>query len=224
VTAVAAPSQGPWPRESLDRLLALEIPTHFIAGNGDREVLARMAGIETAWYRAAPEAWREPVRWTAEQPGPQHRRQMERWPPAREIEMPGAGKVLFCHATPRNDTDIFTRLTPEERLLPVFAGVGASTVVCGHTHMQFERMIGGVRVVNAGSVGMPFGEPGADWLLLGTEIELRHTGYDLASAAQLVRQTAYPQAEEFAARSILRPPSEREMLAAYARAEVKHQK
>ena len=91
--------------------------------------------------------------------------------------------MLFCHATPRNDNEIFTRLTPEEHLLPIFARLNADIVVLGHTHMQFDRMVGTVRVVNAGSVGMSFGEPGADWLLLGPDVQLRHTRYDLAKAA-----------------------------------------
>ena len=85
-------------------------------------------------------------------------------------------------------------------------------VVCGHTHMQFDRTVGGVRVVNAGSVGMPFGEPGAYWLLLGPDVELRRTTYDLAGAAERVRATDYPQAEQFAAQSVLRPPSEEETM------------
>ena len=78
--------------------------------------------------------------------------------------------------------------------------------------MQFDRMLGNIRVVNAGSVGMPFGRPGADWLLLAGEIELRHTDYDLRSAAQRVRATQYPEAEEFASKYILSPPAEGEML------------
>src|SRR5208282_126446 len=55
---------------------------------------------------------------------------------------------------------------------PSFEGLGVSVVVCGHTHMQFDRMVGTTRVVNAGSVGMPFGEPGADWLLLNPDVQL----------------------------------------------------
>jgi len=87
--------------------------------------------------------------------------------------------------------------------------------------MQFDRMIGGVRVVNAGSVGMPFGEPGAYWLLLGPDVELRHTSYDLAKAAERIRATEYPQAEEFAARNVLQPPSEEETLKAFTRVELR---
>jgi predicted phosphodiesterase len=129
--------------------------------------------------------------------------------------------VLFCHATPRNDTEIFTRLTPEDRLLPIFEGLGISTVICGHTHMQFDRMVGTTRVVNAGSVGMSFGQTGADWLLLGPDVQLRHTRYDLARAAERIRNTTYPQAQDFAARNVLQPPSEEETLAAFTRAELK---
>ena len=75
-------------------------------------------------------------------------------------------------------------------------------------------------MVNAGSVGMPFGKTGADWLLLGPEIQFRHTPYDLSKAADCVRATDYPQAQHFAARYILKPPSEKEMLELYARADL----
>jgi diadenosine tetraphosphatase ApaH/serine/threonine PP2A family protein phosphatase len=126
------------------------------------------------------------------------------------------GSVLFCHATPHSETDAFTRLTPEDVLLPVFEGLGASLVVCGHTHMQFDRMIGATRVVNAGSVGMPFGQTGADWLLLGPGVELRSTSYDLADAAERIRATDYPQADSHA-NSLSQPPSEEGILAQFTR-------
>jgi predicted phosphodiesterase len=129
--------------------------------------------------------------------------------------------VLFCHATPQNENQIFTRLTPEERLLPLFEALNVSAVVCGHTHMQFDRMVGTVRVVNAGSVGMPFGEPGTDWLLLGPDVQLRHTHYDLAKAAEQIRDTDYPQAQDFAANNVLQPPSETKMLDLFTRAELR---
>lgn len=94
-------------------------------------------------------------------------------------------------------------------------------LVCGHTHMQFDRKIGEIRVMNAGSVGMPYAQPGAYWLLLGPEAELRHTDYDLTQAARRVRETRFPQAEEFAARNILLPPSEAEVVEAFTKAQLK---
>jgi diadenosine tetraphosphatase ApaH/serine/threonine PP2A family protein phosphatase len=128
--------------------------------------------------------------------------------------------VLFCHATPRNETEIITRRTPEDRLLPVFKDVDASVVVCGHTHMQFDRTVGRLRVVNAGSVGMPFGTTGADWLLLGPGIELRKTNYDTLATAEQFRRTAFPMVEEFAVKYILDSPPEQVFLDAWAQVEV----
>jgi putative phosphoesterase len=208
---------GPMPRETLACLMDLDIPVRFIQGNGDRVVLARMAGAESS---EVPEPFRGVVRWTAQQLDPEHERLVASWPKTLRLEIPGLDEVLFCHATPRSDTEIFTRLTPEDRLLPVFEGVNVPLVVCGHTHMQFDRMVGRVRVVNAGSVGMPFGEPGAYWLLLGPKVQLRRTPYDLAEAARRIRQTTYPQADDFAARNVLQPPSEEEILDHFTKAEL----
>lgn len=209
---------GPMPRETITSLRDLDIPVQFIQGNGDRVVLAQMAGTESS---EVPEQFREVVRWVARQLDPHDARLLANWPKTLRVRIPGLGEVLFCHATPRSDTDVFTRLTPEDRLLPVFEGLDVPVVVCGHTHMQFDRTIGGIRVVNAGSVGMPFGEPGAYWLLLGPDVQLRHTPYDLPKAAQRIRDTDYPQAHDFAARNVLQPPSEGEILEAFTRAELR---
>jgi len=203
---------GPMPRETIARLQSLDTPAQFIRGNGDREIVSWRRGVESD---AIPEPYRETMRWVARQLRDEDEQLLAGWPQTLRLEIPNLGEVLFCHATPRNDTDIFTRLTPAENLTPVFAAVGARVVVCGHTHMQFDRTIDDVRVVNAGSVGMPYAEPGAYWLLLGPEITLRHTKYDLAKAAEVVRGTSYPQAEGFAANHILQPPSEARMLEAF---------
>lgn len=209
---------GPMPRETLTCLLDFSIPVQFIQGNGDREVLERMRGTETG---AVPEKFREVMRWNAEQLHPQDEQLLAGWPKTLRVETRGLGEVLFCHATPRSDTEVFTRLTPEDRLVPIFEGLNVPVVVCGHTHMQFDRTIGKVRVVNAGSVGMPFGEPGAYWLLLGPNVQLRHTPYDLTEAAESIRDTNYPQAQDFAAHNILQPPSEGEMLEVFTRVELR---
>jgi putative phosphoesterase len=208
---------GPMPNETLARLLALEVPVRFIEGNCDREVIAHLGDDELGHL---PAQVRQIVAWVAQQLPPGYVHEMESWPTILRLEIDGLGDVLFCHATPRNDHEIFTQLTREEVLLPVFAGVDAAIVVCGHTHMQFDRRIGTLRVVNAGSVGMPFGEPGADWLLLGPDVELRHTTYDVAGAAERIRATSLPYADHFASQSVLQPPPKDAMLKAYAKAEL----
>jgi predicted phosphodiesterase len=210
---------GPMPREALAALLSLDLPVDFIRGNGEREVLARLRGGET---ESLPEQAREALRWVAEQLDAEHERVLSCWPETLRFAIDGMGDVLFCHATPRNDTEMFTRLTAEERLRPVFARLDAAAVVCGHTHMQFDRKVGAVRVLNAGSVGMPFaGEAGAYWLLLGPAVEFRRTQYDFRAAAERIRNTQYPQADDFASRYVLNPPAEAEMLEAFAKVELR---
>jgi predicted phosphodiesterase len=204
---------GPMPRETMEVLRGLDLPVQCIHGNGERELIAPTGAV--------PAAYRDAMRWNAEQLTPEELALLASWPPTLRLEIPGIGGVLFCHATPRNDTEVFTRLTAEDRLQPIFGTLDVALAVCGHTHMQFDRTVGPVRVVNAGSVGMPFGEPGAYWLLLGPDVQLRRTDYDLAAAADRVRATAYPQAEEFAARNVLQPPTEADILAMFGPAELK---
>ncbi|MEW5918286.1 MAG: metallophosphoesterase family protein [Gemmatimonadota bacterium] len=211
---------GPMVRECLHRLLTLEYSVSFIRGNGEREVLALLNGVESG---AIPPAYRPMMRWVGGQLSEELQQAIAAWPATTRLSVAGVGDVLFCHATPRSDSEIFLRTTPNEALLPVFADTKAAVVVCGHTHMQFDRYIGGVRVVNAGSVGMPFGEPGAYWLLLGPNVEPKVTPYDLEAAADAVRATEYLQREEFAARAVLRPPTEEQMLAAFSRAEIRRE-
>ena len=194
---------GPMPSESLALLLDLDLPVEFVRGNGERIVLAQRAGEP---IDEIPEPHRNGIRWNAAQLGSEQAATIATWPLTTSLRVGGLGEVFFCHATPRDDNELFTRTTDQARLEPVFGELEADLVVCGHTHMPFDRTICGVRVVNAGSVGMPFGEPGADWLLLGEGIEPQRTTYDLEAAAARVRATGCPGADELA-RGVLEPPS-----------------
>lgn len=206
---------GPMPHESISCLLDLDLQLQCIQGNGEVAVLRELAGNDSG----VPEQVRGVVRWVAQQLAPDHATVLASWPKTLRVQVDSLGQVLFCHATPRSETEVFTRLTPEDRLLPIFEPPGAPVVVCGHTHMQFDRTVGKVRVVNAGSVGMPFGQPGAYWLLLGPDIQLRRTTYDLAEAAMRIRRTEYPQAHDFADNNVLNPPSEKTALQLFSKAD-----
>ena len=209
---------GPMARECLDRLTALALPADFIIGNGDREVLQARRGQISA---IIPEYFRPSMLWNAAQLTSADERIIDGWPLTHRLTIDGLGDVVFCHATPHNDVDIFTPATAEEKLRPIFDPLGADLVICGHVHMQFDRRVGSSRIVNAGSVGMPFDEPGAYWALLGPAVELRRTAYDLAAAAGRVRRGAYPLSEDFASKSILAPPSRQSMIDAFAKTELK---
>lgn len=199
---------GPMPSETLARLVEIGLPTDFIHGNGETDTLAELDGVPSR----VPEAFREAVRWSGSRLDAEGVRLVRRWPATVRASVSGVGDVLFCHATPESDTEIFTRLTPEKDVAPFFAGVDVDLIVCGHTHMQFDRTVGGVRVVNAGSVGMPFGEPGAYWLLIGPGVHLRRTDYDLEGAARRIGATSYPGVDAFVQDNLLHPPTETRML------------
>ena len=168
-----------------------------------------------------PEPVRETLRWNARQLDADHARVLASWPQTLRFTVDGLGDVLVCHATARNDVDIFTRVTPEELVLPAFADVDAQVVVCGHTHMPFDRRVGPFRVVNAGSVGMSFAGRGAFWLLLGPDVDLRRIDYDVAAAAAQMRRTGYPGVEEFVAKDVLDSPREQDMLDSFSGLSIK---
>jgi predicted phosphodiesterase len=219
---------GPMPRETMERLLAIEIPSTFIYGNGDRAVLAQLEATTpdavTYWGTSSgvplPPAFQDYIRWNA-QAVADFQPPLASWPFTATLDIEGIGRVLFCHATPRNEIEIFTTQTTDERLAPVFAGVDAPVVVCGHTHMQFDRRVGSVRVVNAGSVGMPFGARGAYWLLLGESgLDLRRTAYDVEATAAQFRRTNIPMIEELAVRYLLDPIAEEQARAMWATMEL----
>ena len=217
---------GPMPREALALLSSLDIPVQFIHGNGELAVVAQIGATEPAsvtyWGTTSGEPPPDPIRgvlrWTADQIRPDYEGVLRSWPKTRRLHVSGLGDILFCHGTPRSETECFTRLTPEALVAPAFEGTDAAVVMCGHTHMQFDRIISGLRVVNAGSVGMPFGRTGADWALLGPDVQLRHTSYDLQKGAARIRDTSYPQAFEFAEQNVLQSPSEAAMLKAFTNA------
>lgn len=203
---------GPMPEQVLQRLRQLGDKVLFIRGNGDREVVAAFDGQLSAPKMS--EEGRKITQWTAQQLGQEQRDFLAHLPENVILHVGGLGNILFCHATPRNDEEIFTPRTPQERLRTLFQNVEQQIVVCGHTHMQFELHVGNQRILNAGSIGMPYADrPGAYWLLLGPEgSEFRQTTYDLEAAAQAVRTSDYPQAQEFVEENMLKIPTAEEAM------------
>jgi putative phosphoesterase len=151
---------GSHPSETLERLRALGERVLWLRGNADRELKPGEPGL-------APPGVLDPTR---EALTDEQIEFLYANPPTVRI-----GRTLYCHASPRNDLDIFTERTPEDQIAFLFADVDADVVVCGHTHVQFDRQVAGKRVVNSGSVGSPYeDEPGAYWTL---DLEPRRTEY-----------------------------------------------
>jgi predicted phosphodiesterase len=173
---------GPWPAETAGALAAIELPVYRVRGNADRELVGEPG-------RAPAEL----VEWVRDRLDDVTLADILDRPLTSTVEVDELGPVLFCHATPRNDTEIRTALSPDERWREVLQGIEERTVVCGHTHVQFDRVVDGVRIVNSGSVGMAYeDEPGAYWAILGPDVELRHTQYDVAAMRAALDDVGYP--------------------------------
>jgi putative phosphoesterase len=169
---------GPFPSECLARLRQVEAV--FVRGNADRESPRAPAGT-WEWITSSLDA--EALRFLAGLP-----------------QTVSLGGVLYCHGSPRDDDEILTRVSPDDRFRAALEGVEEGIIVGGHTHVQFERTIDGIRFVNAGSVGMPYeGKQGAFWALLdGEDVELRRTPYAVDPAAVAIRASGYPGADQIA--------------------------
>jgi len=157
---------------------AIVIGGDVLPGPLARETLDRIASLDNVHYvmgngdRAAIEEFPE----------------VAGWPDTVTLDVDGLGPVRFCHGSPRSDTEIITTLTGEDRIGPMLEGVEERVIVGGHTHRQFDRTLLGRRIVNAGSIGLPYeGVAGAFWLLLGPGVELRRTDYDVPAAVERLR-------------------------------------
>jgi len=171
---------GPFAAAVLDRLDALAVPVHRIRGNGEREVADPPAGDDLV---------AETARRSAAELGPERGRALGALPLTLELD-----GVLYCHASPRRDDEMLTRLSPDERYAAALADVTTAVVVAGHTHQQHERSVTGVRYVNAGSVGLPYeGDGAARWLWVADgEPAFRSTSYDAAGAGRRMLRAGWP--------------------------------
>jgi predicted phosphodiesterase len=206
---------GPMPVQTLERLAGLGDRAVWVRGNCERELVSAWDGTPDP---GLPEVVRVPTEYCAAQLGRAHRDLLDGLPLSVTLEVNGLGPVRFCHATAVSDTAIVLVDSPVDRYRTGFAGVTEPTVVLGHTHMPFDRLADRRRFVNPGSVGMPYGTPGAHWALLGPEVVLRHTEYDRHAAVATMRSAApgYPGAAEFLAENVLTVPSDAEALAVFS--------
>jgi predicted phosphodiesterase len=135
-------------------------------------------------------------RWRRRNSAPNRSKLLAELPHPLHLEVEGFGPVVPCHGTPRGDEEVVLVDIRLEKWTEVFAGLDSAvhTVVCGHTHMPFVRLVDRRLVINPGSVGMPYGRPGgARALLRGGQVSLRHTPVDIdAAIAAVVAGSSYP--------------------------------
>jgi putative phosphoesterase len=173
--------------EVLDRLDGLAVPVRWVRGNGEREVAA--AAARSGSGPDAEDLAARTAAVSAGALGADRARALGELPLTQTLD-----GVLFCHASPRRDDEMLTRLSSPERWSQAIAGIEAALVVGGHTHQQDDRVVDGVRFINAGSVGLPYeGDGDARWLWIEDGVPaLCRTAYDHLAAGTRMRDTGYP--------------------------------
>jgi len=203
---------GPQPCQVLDRIGALGDHAVLVRGNGERELVA----LRREPNADAPD---EISPWAAAQLRPDQVALIDGLPHPVTLQVEGFGDVLFCHGTPRRDDEIVLVDSPLDRWTAAFAGLADSvrTVVCGHTHMPFLRLVDRRTVVNPGSVGMPYGSAGAHWALLaGGAITLHRSRFDADEARRSIRESStYPDVDAWTAEYLTDRYSDVEALEAF---------
>jgi predicted phosphodiesterase len=188
---------GPLPGETF--ALASGLNARFVRGNAERAVLENQSSTEREQWMQANHT-------------PEMREFLAGFEQHVAVVVDGLGPVRVCHGSPRSDEECVTPETPEARVREFSEGVDERVIVTAHVHIQFDRKVAGIRSVNAGSVGLPYeGRPGAYWALLGPDVELRRTEYDVDEAVARYRATDIPGVEEIA-ELMLSPPEPREVI------------
>ncbi|MGI8415853.1 MAG: metallophosphoesterase family protein [Nakamurella sp.] len=186
---------GPQPVEVLDRLVAMGDRVLLVRGNADRDLVALAHGEQIQ----VPDAV---VPWAAAQLRNDQIALLADLPHPVTVDIEGFGPVLFCHGTPGDDEEVVLVDSSLQRWQDVFAELPlvVRTVVCGHTHMPFVRLVDRRLVINSGSIGMPYGRPGGSWALFDNgAVSLRHTPVDIDRAvARVVAESTFPDREEWA--------------------------
>lgn len=193
---------GPQPREVMETLMRYKDTFLFIMGNADREVAHRYS-IEDGCQDFVAEI----NYWCADQLTREHLSFLKELPERQRMAINGLGDVLFVHGSPRNDEEAIRADTDEREINEMVKDTEANIIVCGHTHIQFDRLVAGRRIVNAGSVGLQSKAKGACWLFIhDDEIELKETQYDIKKAVKEILQGTCPYKEDFA-EHIRNPPN-----------------
>ncbi|HEX4444822.1 MAG TPA: metallophosphoesterase family protein [Galbitalea sp.] len=178
---------GPQPREVMARAQEIAVPTWFVRGNAERAVVQFAAGSR--------QTERPTDDWMVAAHGPDGVAELDSFAPALRVTVGAVGGMRLCHGSPRSDMELFTPATPPARVALATVGVDELTIGHGHTHLQYWRTVGERTLFGPGSVGLPYGtgdRPGARWALVGDDIQLRVSPYDIEQSIRIARSVHYP--------------------------------
>ncbi|MDO9517638.1 MAG: metallophosphoesterase family protein [Methanosarcinaceae archaeon] len=184
---------GPAPAECIDLIRRSGVRT--IMGNHDNAVAFKVDCECGDTYKHLSIATRE---YTWEQLDDSHIEYLKGLRADMNITFKDA-IVHFAHGSPRSMYEYIQPKTPNNEILEMIQNMHADVIVVGHSHIPFVRDVGGVKIVNPGSVGQSRdGDARASCAVFDTEtqaVDIIRCEYDIDSVCTQIRESM-PHADE----------------------------
>lgn len=190
---------GPEPNEVFETLRRYP-HARYVLGNTDRYLLEKK-------YPIIPDAgsWQDSLlasfQWTTGSIHPQAVEFLTTVPTQQTVET-DQWRLLVVHGSPTSDEEGLTAKTTGADLVRMGISAQTSVLAAGHTHIPIDRTINGTRVVNCGSIGLPFdGIPRACYAIVTrlphnqTAVEIRRVDYDIELAVKQLQDRNHPAAD-----------------------------
>jgi predicted phosphodiesterase len=192
---------GPDPVGVLTLLKGRE-PIYHVCGNTDRYLVEKRypggsgkPGWQTQVLASFP--------WTADRLGGNGLQFLAGLPRQQRLFLTEVHSILAVHGSPHSDEENIRPDTPEEELSQMVADSPSfNLLLCAHTHLPVNRVVAGRRIVNVGSVGLPFdGDPRASYAIVHLQpggdygVEFRRVDYDVEAVVSELFAVAHPAAE-----------------------------
>jgi predicted phosphodiesterase len=141
---------GPGPLETWRKLTANH--ALCVQGVGDQA----LATIDPDNLRATNDHERrrlERLRHTQRELGELILKRLAKLPKTVRIPIETGGEILVVHGSPHDPSEPFSHELTVEEATVLLADDPAEIVICGGSHIPFDRRVGDTRIINVGSVG-----------------------------------------------------------------------
>ncbi|HJH29490.1 MAG TPA: metallophosphoesterase [Methanosarcinaceae archaeon] len=184
---------GPAPAECIDRIRQAGIRT--IMGNHDNAVAFKVDCECGSTYKQLSVATRE---YTWEQLDDSHIEYLKGLPADMDMTFKDV-IVHFAHGSPRSMYEYIEPETPDDEILEMIQNMHADIIIIGHSHVPFVREVGGVTIINPGSVGQSRdNDTRASCAVFDTNtqaVDIIRCEYDIDSVCAQIRESM-PHADE----------------------------
>lgn len=199
--------RGAKPKECLN--LVKDLNAKVIKGNADEWIVRGVKQGEVP--EKALSMMQTEQAWAKSKLSDEDLHYLESLPESLEIPLSNQTQLYACHATPNSLFDIIPDQAKNDEFIPfIEANERASYYVYGHIHLPFVRSFSGNKIINTGSVGLPFdGDPRASYVVFNrkdkdVQMQFRRVSYDIEQACTDLDEVGYPESAKDLIKGIYR--------------------